>query len=45
MSRNPNMPNEQYNGFVEQIKNMGYDTSKLVKIPQQWEQFSNKDVR
>lgn len=37
MSRQPTMSDEQYNGFVAQIKGMGYDINKLVKIPQQWD--------
>ena len=44
MSRSPNMPDAEYKGFVEQIKNMGYDTNKLVKIPQQWANSLNKDM-
>jgi apolipoprotein D and lipocalin family protein len=44
MSRNPSMSDEVYKGFVEQIKNMGYDTNKLVKIPQQWESTLKKDM-
>jgi apolipoprotein D and lipocalin family protein len=35
MSRQAQMPDAQYQGFVEQIKGMGYDVSKLVKIPHQ----------
>lgn len=36
MARKPAMDDTQYANFVEQIKGMGYDTTKLVKIPQQW---------
>ena len=43
MSRHPNMSDEQYNAFVSKIKTMGYDTSKLIKIPQQWEDHLKKD--
>ena len=43
MSRHPNMSDEQYNAFVSKIKTMGYYTSKLIKIPQQWEDHLKKD--
>jgi apolipoprotein D and lipocalin family protein len=36
MSRQPTISDEKYHAYVEQIKDMGYDVNKLVKIPQQW---------
>jgi len=45
MSRHPNMSDVQYNELVAEIKTMGYDTSKLVKIPQQWENHLKKDLQ
>jgi len=35
----------QYNALVAEIKMMGYDISKLVKIPQQWESHLKKDMQ
>ena len=43
MSRTPNMSNEAYQGYVAQIKDMGYDINKLVKIPQNWNTSLNKE--
>ena len=45
MSRNPSMTSEQYNRFVTQIQEMGYDINKLVKIPQEWESTLKKDAQ
>ncbi len=36
MSRSPNMSNQAYQAYLAQIKGMGYDINKLVKIPQDW---------
>jgi apolipoprotein D and lipocalin family protein len=44
MSRNPSMNDADYMGFIEQIKKMGYDTNKLVKIPQALESSLRKDA-
>ena len=44
MSRSPQMSDAQYQGFVAQIKDMGYDINKLVKIPQQWQTTLKKDM-
>jgi apolipoprotein D and lipocalin family protein len=44
MSRNPSMNDADYMGYIEQIKKMGYDTNKLVKIPQTWESSLRKDA-
>jgi apolipoprotein D and lipocalin family protein len=35
MSRQAAMSDQAYQGYVEQIKAMGYDISKLVRIPHQ----------
>lgn len=45
MSRNPQLSDAQYNGFVAQIKGMGYDINKLVKIPQEWDSHLKKDAQ
>ncbi len=37
MSRQPTMPESDYQNYINKIKAMGYDISKLVKIPQQWD--------
>lgn len=37
MSRKPNMPEEQYQQYVNKIKDMGYDINQLIKIPQRWD--------
>jgi apolipoprotein D and lipocalin family protein len=35
MSRQANMSDQAYQGYVAQIQTMGYDVSKLVRIPHQ----------
>jgi apolipoprotein D and lipocalin family protein len=37
MSRQPMMPENEYQDYVSKIKAMGYDINKLVKIPQKWD--------
>ena len=44
MSRQPTLSEEKYQAYVEQIKDMGYDINKLVKIPQQWDVPPKKEV-
>jgi apolipoprotein D and lipocalin family protein len=34
MARTPTLPEDTYNGILERLKAQGYDTGKLVKIPQ-----------
>lgn len=34
MARSPKMSDEQYSSLVKRIQEMGYDTQKLIKIPQ-----------
>lgn len=36
MAREPFIPDDRYAELVELIAEMGYDTSKLRKVPQQW---------
>jgi apolipoprotein D and lipocalin family protein len=36
MARTPEIPEADYSRIVEMIKAQGYDTSKLVKVPQNW---------
>ena len=36
MSRTPALPEGQYDLLVSRVAAMGYDTSKLRKVPQQW---------
>lgn len=36
MARTPAIPAGEYEQLVKQIGEMGYDTSKLEKVPQQW---------
>lgn len=38
MSRKPKISDEQYDRYVSKISEMGYDVTKLVKIPQDWDQ-------
>lgn len=37
MSRKPTMSDEDYARYASIIASWGYDTSKLIKVPQQWE--------
>ena len=36
MSRQPKISDDQYNHYVSKISEMGYDVSKLIKVPQDW---------
>jgi len=36
MSRSPSISEEEYERLVAFIKSIGYDTSKLKRVPQQW---------
>ena len=36
MARTPNIPESDYQHLVQVIADLGYDTSKLRKVPQQW---------
>lgn len=36
MAREPSIPDQEYDAIVQQIADMGYDTSKLQKVPQSW---------
>ena len=36
MARTPNIPESDYQHLVQVIAKLGYDTSKLRKVPQQW---------
>lgn len=36
MARTPHIPETDYQAMVERVAKMGYDTGKLVKVPQQW---------
>ena len=36
MAREPEISATDYAGIVERIGDLGYDTSKLVKVPQRW---------
>ena len=36
MARTPQIPEADYARMVEHIAASGYDTSKLVKVPQSW---------
>jgi len=38
MSRNPDMSDEDYARYVSLIASWGYDISKLVRIPQRWQE-------
>ena len=36
MARTPTLPTAEYDALVAKAKALGYDTSKLRKVPQQW---------
>mgnify|MGYP001828908464 CR=1 FL=1 len=38
MARNPELTDEEYEEIVEYIESIGYDISKLKRVPQQWPQ-------
>ena len=37
MARTPSIPDEDFFSHVQLIQDQGYDTSKLIRVPQQWE--------
>ena len=37
MARTPSIPDDEYAELVSRIEAMGYDVSKLQKVPQRWE--------
>lgn len=37
MAREPELPDEVYNGILERLKLTGYEIDKIVKMPQKWE--------
>jgi len=37
MARTPEIPDEDYRKLVELVGSMGYDVSKIEKVPQQWQ--------
>ena len=39
MSRKPKISDDQYHHYVSKISEMGYDVTKLVRIPQNWDQL------
>lgn len=44
MARSPHIPEGDYQAMVKRIDDMGYDTSKIVKVPQQWpEPYTSPD--
>jgi apolipoprotein D and lipocalin family protein len=38
MARKPEIPEADYSRIVEMLAAQGYDTSKLIKVPQRWSQ-------
>jgi apolipoprotein D and lipocalin family protein len=36
MARTPSLPQARYEALVQQVARMGYDTTRLVRPPQQW---------
>lgn len=36
MARTPQIPAADYQAMMQQIADMGYDTSEMIKIPQRW---------
>ncbi|PPC85843.1 MAG: hypothetical protein CTY37_07330 [Methylotenera sp.] len=45
MSRTPQIDDAKYVELVELVKNMGYDTAKLRKVPQNWSGVTNKPTK
>jgi len=41
MARTPQIPEEDYLGLVQELKDQGYDTGKLRKVPQRWPKLGN----
>ncbi|MCF7981125.1 MAG: lipocalin family protein [Pseudomonadales bacterium] len=49
MARNPKLTDEEYEKIVEYIDSIGYDISKLKRVPQQWpesgmNQLGNEEI-
>jgi apolipoprotein D and lipocalin family protein len=36
MARTPTIPDDQYQGIVDFVDTLGYDTSKIERVPQRW---------
>ena len=41
MARSPQIPEEDYLRLVQELKDQGYDTGKLRKVPQRWPMVGN----
>jgi apolipoprotein D and lipocalin family protein len=42
MARSPQIPEAEYQHLVQVIANLGYDTGKLRKVPQQWSEKAGR---
>ena len=40
MARQPSLPDAEYRELVQRVRALGYDTDKLQRVPQQWEDKS-----
>lgn len=40
MARTPSIPQAEYDGLVERVRQLGYSTKDLRKVPQQWPERS-----
>ena len=37
MARTPQIPDSEYEAIVKRVAAMGYDTTEIRKVPQQWQ--------
>lgn len=37
MARTPSIPEEEYRAVIKFVEDLGYDISKIQKVPQRWE--------
>ena len=42
MSRQPDMPDKDYQRFTDMISELGYDLAELERIPQQWREMEGQ---
>jgi apolipoprotein D and lipocalin family protein len=36
MARTPQIADEEYRGLLDKVANLGYDMTKVQRVPQQW---------
>jgi len=45
MARQPTMPEADYQGIIDLLGRVGYDTTKILKVPQRWARDTVPEIR